>query len=66
MRKSGLVFILLVFVNLSFGQYHYDFNPQCKDAYTAILNLKFDQGKKLIDNEMKVNPDNNIPYLLNN
>ena len=59
--------IVLVFVGVtSFAQYTYDFNKNCTDAYTLVLNLKFDEGQKLIDKEKQLNPDNNIPYLIEN
>ena len=66
MRKFGLIFFLIFIVNLTFSQYHYDFNQNCNKAYTAIINLKFDEGSKLIEQEKRINPNNNIPYLLNN
>ncbi len=59
--------IVLVFVGVtSFAQYTYDFNKNCTDAYTLVLNLKFDEGQKLIDKEKQLHPDNNIPYLIEN
>jgi tetratricopeptide (TPR) repeat protein len=66
MRKFGLVFFLAFIVNLAFSQYHYDFNQNCKEAYTAIISLKFDEGNKLIEQEKRIHPNNNIPYLLKN
>jgi len=66
MRNFGLIFFLIFIVNLTFSQYHYDFNQNCNEAYTAIINLKFDEGNKLIEQEKRINPNNNIPYLLNN
>jgi len=66
MQKFGLVFFLIFVVNLAFSQYDYDFNQNCNEAYTAIINLKFDEGNKLIEQEKRNNPNNNIPYLLDN
>jgi hypothetical protein len=51
---------------LSFSQYRYDFNQNCRNAYNEIINLKFTAGKKLIEQEKSANPGNNIPYLLDN
>ncbi|GAB4319449.1 MAG: hypothetical protein Kow00127_11630 [Bacteroidales bacterium] len=48
------------------AQYHYDFTPGCRKAYNAIVSLKFQEGKKLIEQEKAADPDNNIPYLLDN
>ena len=66
MQKFGLIFILFFVVNLSFSQYHYEFNKNCNEAYAAIINLKFEAGSKLIEQEKRNNPNNNIPYLLDN
>ncbi|MCD4682362.1 MAG: tetratricopeptide repeat protein [Bacteroidales bacterium] len=66
MRRVGLILILIIAVNFSYCQYHYDFNQNCKDAYSAIISLKFDEGKNLIEKEKSTNPENNIPYMLEN
>ncbi len=66
MYKTGTFFILIFISNFSFGQYKYDFNPNCVNAYSAIISLKFKEGKRLIDQEKTINPENNIPYLLEN
>ncbi|MBN2175864.1 MAG: tetratricopeptide repeat protein [Bacteroidales bacterium] len=63
------LFIILTFVLLSFSgfpQYNYDFNETCREAYSAIISLKFGEGKALIEKEKQLHPDNNIPYLLDN
>lgn len=66
MRKFNLIFFLFFIVNLAFSQFYYDFNQNCNEAYTAIINLKFDEGYKLIEQEKMNDPNNNIPYLLTN
>ncbi len=66
MRNLGIILILIFAANISFSQYHYDFNQKCQDAYSAIISLKFDEGKKLIEQEKTSNPDNNIPWMLEN
>ncbi|MCF8268299.1 MAG: tetratricopeptide repeat protein [Ignavibacteriales bacterium] len=48
------------------GQYYYDFNENCRNAYSSINSLKFEEGKSLIEKEKSLHPDNNIPYLLQN
>jgi hypothetical protein len=66
MYKAG-VFLILVFASgFAFGQYNYDFNQNCLNAYSSIISLKFDEGKRLIDQEKAINPKNNIPYYLEN
>jgi tetratricopeptide (TPR) repeat protein len=66
MFRSALT-IIWIFLTLSgFGQYFYDFNENCRQAYSAIISLKFEEGKNLIEKEKRNQPDNNIPYLLEN
>ena len=59
-------FIMLLIAGSTAGQYNYDFNERCRKAYAEIISLKFDTGKILIEEEKKLHPDNNIPYLLDN
>lgn len=64
-KKLSVLLLLLVSI-IAKGQYTYDFNEDCRKAYTSIINLKFQEGQQLIDQEKKINPNNNIPYLLEN
>ena len=66
MKKLAIIGFFVLAGFFSFGQYHYDFNDNCKDAYISILSLKFDEGKALLNQEKKKDPNNNIPYLLEN
>lgn len=66
MNRLLVVIILILQVGILKGQYNYDFNTTCKDAYSAIISLKFQEGKKLIEQEKALHPNNNIPYLLDN
>ena len=63
-RKIILFLLLIVFSFSSFAQF--DFNENCKNAYSAIINLKFDEGRKIIDKEKINNPNNNIINYLEN
>ena len=45
---------------------NYNFNDPCKKAYQSIVNLQFDAGKTLLENEKKIHPDNLIPYYIEN
>ena len=60
------IIILLIFLNslICFG--NYDFNNNCKAAYTEIINLRFDKGKELLEAEKRANPNNDIPYFIEN
>ncbi|MBM3434905.1 MAG: tetratricopeptide repeat protein [Bacteroidetes bacterium] len=66
MQKLFFITVLLLSAGIGFCQYHYDFNQNCRNAYNEIINLKFTEGKKIIEHEKTANPGNNIPYLLDN
>lgn len=66
-RKLTFLTILISLLTSNlFGQFAYEFNDRCQNAYSAIIALKFDEGQKLINQEKASNPNNNIPYLLEN
>lgn len=44
----------------------YDFNSGCVKAYNEIISLNFRAGKKLLDKEKEINPDNKIILFLEN
>ncbi|MFN3939426.1 MAG: tetratricopeptide repeat protein [Chitinophagales bacterium] len=44
----------------------YDFNANCTDAYNLIQSLRFNEAKVLIEKEKSGNPQNLIPYFLDN
>lgn len=45
---------------------NFDFNVNCVKAYQQVLSLRLNSAKILIANEKKINPQNAIPYLLDN
>ncbi|HLX66939.1 MAG TPA: hypothetical protein VKR41_08075, partial [Puia sp.] len=49
-----------------FGQKHFDFNPACREAYRAIIQLRLDEGSRMLAAERKHDPDNLIPEFLSN
>jgi tetratricopeptide (TPR) repeat protein len=51
---------------LCIGQKHYDFNAVCQQAYHSIVELRLDEGRRILDGERKRDPGNLIPYLLDN
>ena len=63
--RAALLISLLVPVFCS-GQKHYDFNAVCQQAYHSIVELRLEEGKRILDDEMKRDPDNLIPYFLDN
>lgn len=44
----------------------FDFNERIQKAYQQIIRLKFDDGKRLLDEEQRLNPSNQLPLLYNN
>lgn len=61
------LFLILLLILCSFGaRANFDFNSNCIKAYRSILSLKLNAARVLISNEKKRNPDNSIPYLLDN
>lgn len=63
-----IVFIIALAL-LSFSapaQYVYNYNDRCLAAYNEILSLRFDNARIYIEKEKHINPDNNVPYLLDN
>ena len=48
------------------GQKRYDFNNNCQQAYKAIVQLRLEEGSRLLAAEEKRDPDNLIPYFLDN
>ncbi len=58
--------ISLLFISYHNLYAHYEFNNNCKKAYKEIINLDFFKAKQSIANEKNNNPDNLIPYYLDN
>ena len=44
----------------------FDFNDRCREAYDLIFSLRLEEGKSLLAEEIEQNPDNRIPYFLQN
>lgn len=67
MKLSLRIFLPPVVVLLSGQAYaFFDFNNNCKNAYTEIFNLRFAQAEVYIDKEKKLNPSNTIILYLEN
>lgn len=70
LRYSKILSVLLVgffvFSRLQVAAQQFDFNSNCRQAYNAILSLKLEEGKKILQLEARQNSDNLIvPYLEN-
>lgn len=62
------ILIIAVFLILSPGllRASTEFDKVCRDAYSDILSLKFEDAATKIKNEKKLSPGNTIPFLLEN
>ncbi|MCO5233168.1 MAG: hypothetical protein M9888_05475 [Chitinophagales bacterium] len=62
------VFFTIFFIFLakpSFAQ-QFIYNSNCQNAYKAIFKLKINEGKQILFKEKQINPNNYLPYLLEN
>jgi hypothetical protein len=68
MKWCKYLFLLLLihFSGYSFAEKSFDFNTRCQHAYNEIVKLKLVTGQQLLEQEKKNNPDNLIPYFLEN
>src|SRR5215469_9247407 len=48
------------------GQKHYDFNSGCRQAYRSIIELRLEDGRRQLEIEKKRDPQNLIPFFLDN
>lgn len=58
--------LLLIRPATAEAQKVFDFNPACRQAYKEIMQLKLESGQRLLDAEKARQPDNLIPYFLEN
>ncbi|MDB5011816.1 MAG: hypothetical protein JWQ25_18, partial [Daejeonella sp.] len=66
MKLIRIYLVLGLFLISGTAKANFDFNPNCIKAYQHILGLRLNTAKGLLANEKKINPDNSIPYLLDN
>ncbi len=59
--------ILLIFILVSVStEAAFTFNDNCKQAYTDVLCLRFGMARSRMQAEKKVNPNNQVPYIIEN
>ncbi len=46
--------------------YRFDFNADCRKAYDEIIRLRLNAGKQILEAEKKADPNNLIPWFLDN
>ena len=66
MKRLFLVIELLILVLLAEGQPNFSFDPTSRSAYEKITAFQFDEARKIIALAKSSDPDNNIPYWLDN
>ena len=56
------------FILLNSKNIYADFlwNKKCINAYSLIIQLKFDKAKLILDEEIKENPNNSLVYFIEN
>jgi len=65
MGKRAVLILIMIFPLLAFAQ-KVEVNNRCKQAYDAVVALRFYEAKVLIDSEMRRNPQNLYPLYLKN
>jgi tetratricopeptide (TPR) repeat protein len=63
---ASLLFGVPPFAVPGYGQKHFDFNSNCRQAYQEIIQLRLDEGSRLLAAEKKRDPNNLIPIFLDN
>jgi len=59
------IFFFLLFFSLT-AQASFSFNTNCKQAYTDMMCLRFEQAATRMQSEKKLNPDNQVPFIIEN
>ncbi len=63
--KQLTIFFILVFITIS-AKASFTFNDNCKQAYTDMMSLRFARAGTRMQSEKKLNPDNQVPYIIDN
>ncbi|MGN6511366.1 MAG: tetratricopeptide repeat protein [Chitinophaga sp.] len=61
-----IIFFCSISVTVSARQKKFEFNTRCQQAYDAIMQLRLNSGLQLLEEEKRTNPDNLIPYFIEN
>jgi hypothetical protein len=61
-----IISYLLIQGHSACAQKHFDFSNGCRQAYGEIIQLRLDAGLAILDSEKKKDPDNLIPWFLEN
>src|SRR5882672_6849981 len=66
MKKTALLFFMAFLFFIRAKAQTFDFNQRCTDAYNLILQMRFSESETLLAQEKKSNPQNLIPYFIEN
>lgn len=66
MKKRVIISFIFLLFSASAFPHVFDFNSRCQQAYREIISLKIKTGQALLDAEKKADPENLIPYFLEN
>ncbi len=66
MRKYTILFLFFLAASTSKAEKVYEYNSTCQQAYQELLKLKINSGMALLEKAKQQNPDNLIPYYLEN
>ena len=66
MFKQAIGCLLLLYTGQSLCAQTFDFNDNCRKAYSALIALKLNEGNSLLKEEEKLHPDNLIATYLEN
>jgi tetratricopeptide (TPR) repeat protein len=64
--KKIILFLIFIFFFLKQGKCYYEFDANLKEAYKLLLELHFDDSRRLIDEEKIKKPSNNLSLLYEN
>ena len=63
--KQLTIFFFVLFVSIS-AKASFIFNDNCKQAYTDMMCLRFEQAGNRMQSEKKINPENQVPFIIEN
>ena len=63
MKRVFIAIFLLIGLQ---AQATFEWNENCQKAYTKIIHLKFKHGKDFLEIEKQQNPQNRLPYFIEN
>jgi tetratricopeptide (TPR) repeat protein len=63
--KQLTILFILIFAS-TLAEASFTFNDNCKQAYTDVMCLRFNRASTLMQSEKTLDPDNQVPYFIEN